>query len=254
MTRSPLLIAHRGASREAPENTLASFRRAFAQGADGIEGDFRLTADGEIVCMHDATTGRTAGIDLPVPASTLAELRSLDVGAWKGREWAEERIPTLAEVLGVVPPGKLLYIEVKGDPEIVPILGDLLAAAGRDLPRTAILAFDARVVAAARARLPRVKTLWLTEYRRTWRGWSPDLATILRTLAETGATGLGSEARRAVDAGLVRALRGAGRELHVWTVDTLPAARRFAELGADALITNRPGWLRERLGPLVRGG
>jgi glycerophosphoryl diester phosphodiesterase len=242
------LIAHRGASREAPENTLASFCRAFAQGADGIEGDFRLAADGEIVCIHDATTGRTAGVDFAVAGATLAELRSLDVGAWKGSQWTGERIPTLAEVLAVVPPGKTFYIEVKCGPEIVRPLQRALFAADFDPARTIILAFDAGIVAAVRTGLPRVKALWLTGYRRRWRcGWTPDVATILRTLAESGATGLGSQASRAVDADLVRALREAGQELHVWTVDTLPLARRFVALGVDAIITNRPGRLRERL-------
>ena len=66
------LIAHRGASHDAPENTLAAFRLAWEQGADGIEGDFRLSRDGEIICLHDATTRRTAGIDLVVADATLA--------------------------------------------------------------------------------------------------------------------------------------------------------------------------------------
>ncbi len=87
------LIAHRGASHEAPENTVAAFRRAFDEGADGIEGDFRLTADGELVCLHDATTRRTAGVDLAVATATLATLRTLDVGAWRGEEWAGNGSP-----------------------------------------------------------------------------------------------------------------------------------------------------------------
>ena len=78
----PLLIAHRGGSREAPENTLAAFHQAWQQGADGIEADFRLTRDGRVVCLHDAGTGRTAGIDIAVAEATFAELRRLDVGSW----------------------------------------------------------------------------------------------------------------------------------------------------------------------------
>ena len=77
------IVAHRGASLDAPENTLAAFRLAWSQGADAIEGDFRLTKDGRIACLHDDTTQRTAGLDLTVADSTLAELRELDVGSWK---------------------------------------------------------------------------------------------------------------------------------------------------------------------------
>ncbi|MDP6721144.1 MAG: glycerophosphodiester phosphodiesterase family protein, partial [Pirellulaceae bacterium] len=97
--RGQLIVAHRGASYDAPENTLAAFRLAWRQGADGIEGDFYLTKDGQIVCIHDADTKRTAGVSRQVAKSTLAELRELDVGRWKDEEFAGERMPTLQQVL-----------------------------------------------------------------------------------------------------------------------------------------------------------
>ena len=78
-----LIVAHRGASHAAPENTSAAFELAWQQNADAIEADFRLSRDGQIVCIHDATTQRTAGVDRIVAQSTLAELKALDVGAWK---------------------------------------------------------------------------------------------------------------------------------------------------------------------------
>ena len=95
MPGNTLIIGHRGASREAPENTLASFMLAFAQGADGVEADFRLTRDGRIVCLHDDSTGRTSAVDLVVAQATLPQLRTLDVGAWKGEAFAGEPIPAL---------------------------------------------------------------------------------------------------------------------------------------------------------------
>lgn len=95
----PLIIGHRGASRDAPENTLASFRLAWSHRADGIEADFRLAADGTIVCMHDATTGRTTGENLEIAAATAEELRCLDAGTWKGSAWSGAVVPTLDEVL-----------------------------------------------------------------------------------------------------------------------------------------------------------
>ena len=104
--RMSLIIAHRGASADAPENTLAAFRLAWQQGADGIEGDFRLTSDGRIVCFHDDDTARVAGISLIVEETPLTKLRTLDVGAWKGKPWQGERIASLEEVLAEVPAGK----------------------------------------------------------------------------------------------------------------------------------------------------
>ena len=243
------LIAHRGASHDAPENTLASFRLAWETGADGIEGDFRLTKDGEIVCIHDPTTGRTAGADLQVAGSTLARLRELDAGAWKGDAWSRERIPTLREVIATIPPGKRLFIELKCGPEILPPLGVVLARSGLKPEQAIILAFDAEVVAASRELLPRLKTLWLSDFRkvRTFGGLSPSLEKILLTLKSCGACGLAGRAHRSIDAAFVKALHAAGMEFHVWTVDAPRNAARFIDLGADTIFTNRPGWLRGRL-------
>ena len=93
LTSAQLIIAHRGASHEAPENTLAAFRLAWEEQADGIEGDFYLTSDGQIVCIHDKTTKRVAPKqpELTVAKSTLKQLRSLDVGSWKNPRYAAER-------------------------------------------------------------------------------------------------------------------------------------------------------------------
>ena len=247
--RDTELIAHRGASRDAPENTLAAFRLAWEVGADGIEGDFRLTGDGEIVCLHDATTGRTAGTDLAVAATSLARLRELDAGAWKGDAWRGERIPTLREVIATIPPGGKLFIELKGGPEMLPPLAAVLAGSDLDPARVAVFAFSADLIAASRLMFPRVRRLWITDYTRNWRrgGWSPSIGQILRTLYRTGACGLASRAHRSLDAAFVRALRTAGMELHVWTVDDPRAAARFMALGVDSIITNRPGWLRSKL-------
>ena len=86
------IIAHRGASYDAPENTLAAFRLAFEQGADGIEGDFHLAADGQVVCSHDATTGRCGDADVAIATSSLRQLKRIDVGRWKSQQFAKERM------------------------------------------------------------------------------------------------------------------------------------------------------------------
>src|SRR5450631_227872 len=125
------LIAHRGASREAPENTQAAFDLAWRQGGDGIECDFRLTRDGRVVCIHDATTGRTSGADISVAEASLDELRRLDIGLWKGEQWRGERIVILEELLEQLPEGKSLFIELKCGPEIVEPLVTILQNCSR---------------------------------------------------------------------------------------------------------------------------
>ena len=247
MPALPLIIGHRGSSRLAPENTLAAFRLAFAEGADGIEADFRLTGDGEIVCIHDATTRRTAGTRLTVARATLSQLRALDVGAWKGEQWRGERIPTLAEVLAILPPGKRLFIELKSGPEILAPLVAVLSAPGCDPSRVGLLAFDAALLAEAGRVLPQYRRFWNTAYRMGLHGWRPSLAEVMTTLEETGAAGLSSRSHRVIDTAFVHALRVAGKELHVWTVDSPRTAALFVTLGVDSIMTNRPGWLRDEL-------
>lgn len=250
MTCNTLIIGHRGASRDAPENTLASFRLAFEQGADGIEADFRLSRDGRIVCLHDAGTSRTAGQDLTVGAATLPELQQLDVGAWKGPAWAGERIPTLREVLSELPPGKKLFIELKSGAEIIPSLAADLAEATLSPEQIRFLSFDAELVRSLKERLPQYRACWLTDYR--WRGaWRPSLPELMAGVRGSGADGLASRDRGILDLAMVRQLKEQGLEIHVWTVDAVSAARRLCELGVDSIMTNRPGRLRASL---AKGG
>ena len=98
------IIAHRGASWDAPENSRAAVELAWRQGADAVEADFRLTRDGRIVAAHDDSLKRVTGVDLRVSEHSLDELRQLDIGGWKGPQWSGERIATLEEMLAVASP------------------------------------------------------------------------------------------------------------------------------------------------------
>ena len=249
MTRKTLVIGHRGASREAPENTLASFRLAFEQGADGIEADFRLSADGEIVCLHDDSTGRTAGTDLRVAETSWQELRRLEVGGWKGEAWRGERIPSLTEVLACLPADKRIFIELKSGLQIIARLAATLAGAGVAPQRVRLLAFSAELILALKERLPDYRACWLTDY--LWRGtWHPSPQQVLDTLRRCRADGVASRSRRVLDAPFVAALRAESREIHVWTVDAAAEARRLASLGVDSVMTNRPDWIGRSIAKL----
>ncbi|MDD2850870.1 MAG: glycerophosphodiester phosphodiesterase [Desulfuromonadaceae bacterium] len=249
----PLIIAHRGASRDAPENTLASFRLAWEQGADGIEADFRLTSDGEIVCMHDASTGRTTGVDRNIADSTMKELRILDAGRWKGPAWPGAAIPTLDEVLSAAPAGSWLFIEVKCGVEIIEPLARVLRTSGRSPERIRLLSFNAALIAELKRRLPDWRTAWSCDYRFFRRStlWVPNQTEVLAILRRIGADGLASANRSCLDVPCVEDLIRHDKELHVWTVDQLRSAQRLSKMGVDSIITNRPGWLRQKL---IAGG
>lgn len=243
----PLVVAHRGASGDAPENTLPAFDLAWKQKADAIEGDFRLTADGHIVCLHDADTGRVAVRKLVVSESTLAALRTLDVGSWKGPGWKGTRIPTLAEVLATIPDGKRIYIEIKCGPEIIPPLLKTLEGSGLDSSQIVVICFDAEVIKGLKAAAPRYELNWLCAFKRRDGRDSPSRDFVLRTLTQCGADGLGTNAFPAIDAGFVARVRALGANYHVWTINDAATARRFRDLGTDSITTDLPALIRRAL-------
>jgi glycerophosphoryl diester phosphodiesterase len=246
-----MIVAHRGASAEAPENTLAAFRLAWERGADAIEGDFYLTSDGHIVAIHDNTTKRVAGgVDLAVARSTLAELQTLDLGAGAAQPYRGERIPTLEQVLGIVPAEKKIFLEIKCGPEIVPKLQEVLRASSLATHQVVIIAFSESVITEVKRQMPQCKAYWLVGFKQdeTTRRWSPSVEEVFGTLDRIGADGLDVQANsQIVDKAFVDQLRGRGKEFHVWTVDKPSEARHFQALGADSITTNRPADIRAAL-------
>lgn len=235
------VVAHRGASREAPENTLAALTRAWAIGAESCEVDVRVTADGAVVLMHDATTARTGGVDRPVTGQTLAELKALDVGAWLSSRYAGERIPTLGEALASVPRGRVLFVEVKTGAADADVIAAAITAAD-PAPRgasVALQAYDPDALAAVGARLPGVPTYWTVDPPEDGRGGrAPYGADVIAIAAARGFTGLAVDHRGADDR-FVAAVAAAGLVLDVWTVDD-PAAIAGWRARARWVETNRP--------------
>jgi len=129
-TRSVEIIAHRGASYIAPENTMASVMLGWEKDTD-VEVDVYLTKDDKIVVIHDENTKRTAVTDVNVAETTSDELRKLDVGSFKSEEYAGGKIPFLADIVETIPTGKKLYVEIKCGQEILPYLRELLFNSGK---------------------------------------------------------------------------------------------------------------------------
>lgn len=247
-----MIVAHRGASHDAPENTLAAFHLAWERGADAIEGDFQLTADGQIVCIHDKTTKRVAPEqpDLMVKEATFEQLRQLDVGRWKAAKFVDERIPTLEDVLATIPRGKRIFVEIKCGTEIVPALKKRLSRSGLSNEQIMIIAFNETVVDACRRSMPQYQCNWLTSYRwsREERAWEPAKSDVIETLRRSQATGLGTQGNlEVIDRAFVGRLRDTGFEFHVWTINDPDAANRFVELGVDSITTDRPALIRRAI-------
>lgn len=246
-----VIVAHRGASFDAPENTIAAFKEAWTQNADGVEGDFYVTKDQQIVCIHDADTERTAGRKLEVAKSTLEELRTLEYGAWKHPKFKGEPIPTFAEVMAVIPQGKLFVIELKTGPEIVPLLKAELQRLKPEERNLLIIAFNKETVSAVKRELPSIRVHWLTGFKKnkTTGVWHPTVEEVAAALKSTGADGLGTQGNREIlNAAWFETLKKTGlKEFHVWTIDDPADAQFFQSLGVIGITTNRPALIREAL-------
>jgi glycerophosphoryl diester phosphodiesterase len=230
------LIGHRGASRDAPENTIAAVDLAFAQGAHGVEIDVWLSRDDEVIVFHDETTERFGGSDAPVASQTLAELRALDVGDG-------QRIPRLADVLARVPEGRTLFVEIKSGVDTVDAVIDVVEAhhpraRGGDV---AYEGFDLEVMRAVRARAPRVAVYWVVGARRDpdTRALLPHPPKLAAVAAQHRMTGVAVD-YRGVDDAFRAAVAAAGIELYVWTVDDPGEVRRMRDAGARWIETNVP--------------
>jgi len=246
-----MIVAHRGASFDAPENTCAAVEEAWRQNADGIEADFHISADQQLVCIHDKDTLRTAGRKLTVASSRLEELKLLEYGAWKNPKFKGEPLPTFAEVAACIPADKKFIIELKTGPEIVPLLVEQLPLTQLQPEQLLIIAFNSDTVAKCKELLPAIRVHWLVGYKQDKLSgvWTPSLDTVARTLAECGADGLGTQGELAVvTPEFMTELKRRGlREFHVWTIDDPERARYFQKLGAMGITTNRPAFLRSAL-------
>jgi glycerophosphoryl diester phosphodiesterase len=241
------IIAHRGASHDAPENTVAALKLAWKQKADAAEFDVFLSKDNVIVAIHDKDTKRVAGVNHRVVEHTFTELRKLDVGRWKDEKYAGERIPRLEEMLATVPSGKRVFIEVKCGPEIVPVLDRVLRASKLKPAQTPVISFHADVIEATKKARPDLEAYWVVSLKPAKGKKPPTAEQLIRRANEIGADGLDLSATETLDAAFAKKVKSAGLKLYVWTVNEVELARRMVEIGVEGITTDRPGWLREQL-------
>ena len=243
------IIAHRGASFDAPENTLAAIRLGWQQQADAVEIDVQFSKDGKIVVIHDDNTRKTAGISKRVCDQTLCELQTLGVGEWKAPRWAGERIPTLEQVLAEIPDGKRLFVEIKCGSQCVAEFAGAFERSGKKPSQVVPIGFSRETMRLLKQALPKLEVCWVAEFQRTLPTgrWRPTAETLIRQARDAGLDGLDVSGKGPVDAEFARKVKDAGLSLYIWTVDSPALAHRLITAGVDGITTNRPGWLREQL-------
>lgn len=241
------LLAHRGESFIAPENTLAAINLAWEKGATAVEIDVHLTLDHKIVVSHDNNTARCGGIDLAIRDTDSAELRKLDVGKWKGEQFAGEKLPFLDEVLATIPIGGKILIEVKCGPEVLPLLRDALDASGKRT-QVVVISFNIDVVADSKKVLPDVAAYWLRSPAKDpgTAAYLPYGDDLISTALAKGLDGLDLHYAM-VTKEYAAAIKSAGLALWTWTVNDPVELKHQAEIGVDGLGTDRCAWMSEQM-------
>jgi len=267
------VIAHRGASDEAPENTMAAFERAIEVGADWIELDCALTRDEQAVVIHDDTLDRTTTGSGPVYAQTLADIQKLDAGAWKDEAFAGQRVPAIEEVLDRAKDTIGLYIELKNNdpdqslqetvagfirsrPEMTPrcmqqLTEIILRNESIDIRLTkavidqldkrrmksqvTIQSFSPIICAAVVGIDPAIRVELLGKPELTPQAWDN-----FRRWAEIASAWGCNIEKSVLTPERISQLHGDEKTIAVWTVDAFENIRRFADWGVDAIITNKP--------------
>lgn len=245
-----ILTAHRGESHIAPENTLAAFKLAWDWGAEAVELDVHMSLDRKIMVMHDGSTSRTAGEDLIIKETNSSDLRKLDVGKWKGEQYAGEKIPFLGEALETIPPGKTLLMEIKCGVEALPIINDILNASGKR-SQVISISFNLQVMTESKKLMPDLETVLIRSCPKDPETGerlphSPDL---IQTALDANLDGLNLQYHTMTQdyADMVRA---AGLKLWTWTSDDLEVIKQQIALGSERFGTNRRKWMAEQLAGL----
>jgi glycerophosphoryl diester phosphodiesterase len=246
---STKIIAHRGSSYEAPENTMSSAKIAIDQNADALEVDIHLTKDNEIVVIHDADIKRTAGIKKNVKDLSLNELKQYEFGSWKAKKWNGERIPTLKEILQILPPEKTIFIEIKSGAECLPELKKLFFELNIPTSQIVLMDFNFETVKKAKSMFPDVEVLFLYEFKRftTSANKRNQLDDIIKMAGDYKIDGLNIQNVKQLDADFIKKAKDNGLKCYCWTVDNHKRAKYLIDSGIDGIATNRPGWIKLKL-------
>lgn len=230
------VVAHRGASAHAPENTLAAYRHAHRLGAMGAECDVQVSADGEVVLLHDRSLSRTTDSRGLVSRRTWAQLRQLDAGSWKGEGFAGEGIPRLRDALAFTRGRMRMFVELKAGRGLAERSCEAAQAAGVRDEDLVFMSFDPRLLAGVEAGLPQIPRVLLR--RKPLFGGQFGRSVVDQALA-AGAQALGLN-HKGVGPEVVRHAHEAGLAVLTFTVNDIHRGRELAAMGVDGLISDVP--------------
>jgi len=247
--KTPKIIAHRGASFVAPENTLASVNLAWEQNCTHVEVDVKLSKDNEIVVFHDETTERYNGKDSLVNTYTFKELQSMDVGSFKGDTWKNEPVPSLEQVLQTIPAKGTLVVELKDGPEMEQPLVNLARKYPKLWSQLEFISFNYDSIAMAKRQFPKNKCLWLLDldYDEETAKNIPSNPYIINQVQQANLDGVDVFAGKVANATFFKAMQHAGLQVYLWTINQWEHAQQYLIFAPDGITTDKPKWMQQKL-------
>ncbi len=244
-----MIIAHRGESIEAPENSLSAITMAWSKGVRKVEIDIRKTSDDEIIVIHDRHTGRIGNKKYYVSRSTLEQLKTVDIGSKKSLIFKDEKIPTLKEVLKIIPLNCKLIIELKDNDKIIPLLVDLIIETKVSDKQVEFIAFNLKTISKLKSMLPEYKMLWLLNLDYFWPRWLTliNKKKILKRIKYNNLDGINIWAGQILNKDFIDFFKKSGYSIYVWTVNEPEQARILLSFGIDSITTDRASWLKQQL-------
>ncbi len=236
----PRFIAHRGASWLAPENTVAAANLAWELGAGGVEVDIRLSEDHRVMVIHDEDTRRTCSgkTNFSVSDTPSLVLRELDAGSWKDEKYQGEKLPFLSEIIATLPPGRILFVEIKCGSEVLPHLKRVVQGSGKT-DQIVFIGFGWDTILATKEAFPDNACYWLSSRKR-------GLLNKMEEAAEEGLDGVDLHFGL-IDPQVMTHAKSLQLEVFAWTVNDPEEARRLTQLGVSGITTDRPRWLKEKI-------
>lgn len=250
------IIAHRGAVEVAPENTWAAINAAWKQGASAVEIDVRLSKDKQLLVIHDANTFRTAKTNHYVRRITAKRAMRIDVGRWKGERWQGETIPLLSEVLNTLPKKKKLFIDIKQEDDVAPVLIALLHDSNVNLEQVVLLSHSIHLLEQLQQVFPNV-SMYLIEvvfFYESSQQWQT-IEAVLQRVADAGLSGLslkfiGDMNNKEFNRTLKKIIKKARHQqltLYAWTINQPTVAMHLKLAGFSGIFTDKLSVMQQAL-------
>lgn len=244
-----MIIAHRGASSVAPENSLSSVIAAWNLGIKAVEIDIRHSADDSIVVIHDSNTQRVGDVKMIVNKTKLSSLKTVDIGSKKDPIFSGEKIPTLNEVLLTLPANSKIIIEIKSNISILHALTELLNKTKLHYWQIEFICYNIKLLGELKKLFPQYKMLWLLnlDYNIPAFLYAVSPKKIMTKLEKYQLDGIDCWAGKILNASFINTFVNEGYSVYAYTINQLAKAQILLQWGIDGITTDHPGWLQNQL-------